>query len=73
MYKKGIGSIFPNLEAEVAASRLSELQSYGARRRWTQPREELSFLCKGRVCLKPTGLEIGAVSGVASGAALAGP
>ena len=78
MYKKGIGSIFPNL-AKLAASRQSELRSYGALRHWPEPRKELSFFGKGRVCQKPTGLEIGttapqsAASGAASGAAMAGP
>ena len=39
--------------------RQSELRSYGAWRRWPESRKELSFLCKERVCLKPTGKEIG--------------
>ena len=51
--------MFPNLKAELAASRRSELRSYGARRRWPEPLEELSFLCKGWVCLKLTGSELG--------------
>ena len=47
MYKNGIGSIFLNLEAELAVSRRSELRSYGARGRWPEPREKLLDFVRG--------------------------
>ena len=46
-WSKGNRVNIPNLKAELAASRQSELRSYGAPRCWLEPGEELSFLCKG--------------------------
>ena len=58
-WSKGNQVNIPKPEGRARRLRWSELRSYGSRKRRPEPWEELSFLCKGRVCLKPTGSEIG--------------